>query len=72
MTIDDFVAIGFEHRLGFGFDRRGDGLHAPDGSAVCFVPLDARCFRLVITMPNGGTVSAVVAALALKIEGAKQ
>jgi hypothetical protein len=50
-----------------GFEVRDGALRAPDGSSVCFTPLNGRCFRLVVTLPTGSTVTAVVAALALKV-----
>ena len=58
MNARDLTAIGFEDH--------GDALRAPEGSAVCFVPLDARCFRLSIRLPSGGGVECVVAAVALR------
>ena len=55
--------------LDMGFAQHGGSLHAPDGANVCFIPLDdARCFRLVIKLPNGGAVNAVIAKVALRTE----
>jgi hypothetical protein len=62
MSVDDLLSIGFQDHAG--------ALRAPAGSEVCFVPLDARCLRLVVTLPDGATVTAVVAGLAIKIEEA--
>jgi hypothetical protein len=45
MTAHDLAAQGFEERDG--------GLRAPGGARVSFTPLDARCYRLTIELPNG-------------------
>jgi len=63
MTADDLVNLGFA--------RQGDDLRAPGGTRTCLVPLEnSRCFRLVVALPSGATVTAVVAAVALRVEGA--
>jgi hypothetical protein len=62
MTPSDLHALGFE--------VHGDVLRAPDGTGVNVTVLDARCFRLVITLPNGNIISAVIAGLAIKVEEA--
>jgi hypothetical protein len=58
MTIDDLRALGFE--------QRGGALRAPAGTGVNLTALDGRCFRVTIELPTGGTVSAVISALALR------
>jgi len=61
MNARDLAALGFEERDG--------ELRAPAGSTACFVPLEGnRCLRLVIALPTGGVVTAVVAAVALRSE----
>jgi len=61
MTAHDLVTLGFAQRDG--------DLLAPDGTRVCLVPLEgSRCFRLVVTLPTGGVVSLVTAAVAIKVE----
>jgi len=56
-----------DHLIAIGFERCGGDLLAPDGSNVCFTPLNGRCYRLRIELPSGGAVSAVIAGLAIKV-----
>jgi hypothetical protein len=60
VTANDLAALGFE--------EHGDVLRAPGGSNISLFPLDGRCYRVTIALPNGGAVTCVVAAVALRIE----
>jgi hypothetical protein len=59
-----------DHLIAIGFERCGGDLLAPAGTSVAVTPLDSRCLRLVVTLPNGAAVSLVTAAVALKAETA--
>jgi len=43
-----------DHLIAIGFERCGDELRAPGGARVSLTALDGRCYRLSITLPNGG------------------
>ena len=60
--------------VALGFSQYADGaLRATAGSTVTLTPTDDRFYQLVVTLPGGAMVTAVLAAVALKIcqEGVK-
>jgi hypothetical protein len=58
--------------VSLGFVRNDSGtLTAPSDSIVTFVPLGADFFELKITLADGSTATAVLAAAALKVNRAR-